>query len=563
MASRRVTIALSAGAGAAALIAASIAAAVTLMPAIVSRVASQALPALSRELGHEVHIGSIEARLLPRPRAQITDLVIDGAPGEPPLLSAKRAYAFVALWPLLRSFGRDIVVSSAGVEGAALSIVTRADGASNLAPFAALTARPGRTLEMDLLTVRAARLDWFDLRRSDKPIAMVDQFEADVAPDRLRARGRLAADASNVDLTVALGGVVHAAFAVSRVDLARLGAALPGRMSQLVTAGELAMKGEIAGEPNGPLAVTGTGSVENLRVGAATVKAAFGLKTTVALASGAPSAIELDPLETARFTVGRVEITDVRGRATLAAEALRLDAISAKLAGAPLTIDNARVDLTKTEIGWALRGALTDADLAGIGKALGARMPVSGKLSTRFDVSGMGLEWDAIRPSLAGTGSFSIKDAAVSAETTAAIARPLRTGLDAFGLGGAFPDLGAMSIAPFGAPLHIGSGAVRLDEAVSLRTALGDTALKGKIGLDQKLALSGTATLRFYPIPGGKAHTASVPIAISGTLGSPVVAITATPAQLLGAIAGAAPSAGEIQAEALRRLRGWLDPAKR
>ena len=185
-------------------------------------------------------------------------------------------------------------------------------------------------------------------------------------------------------------------------------------------------------------------------------------------------------------------------------------------------------------------------------------MPVSGKASSSFEASGAGLKWDTLRPTLVATGRFNAAQAMVSAETSAKLTRSIRNTLNTFAMGGLFPELGAMSVAPFGARFQVHNGVLRLDDAVAFRTHIGDAVLKGTIGLDQKLALAGSAALRWTPLVGMKAHAATVPIAIRGTLSNPTVEVTATSAQLLRAIAGAAPTPSEIEAEAKRRLKTWL-----
>jgi hypothetical protein len=152
-----------------------------------------------------------------------------------------------------------------------------------------------------------------------------------------------------------------------------------------------------------------------------------------------------------------------------------------------------------------------------------------------------------------------VEESTVRAKTSAILTRSIRGALDTFAMGGLFPELGPMPIAPLGAPFRVGQGVVRLEDAVAFRAQIGEAMLKGTIGLDQKLALGGSATLRWTPVAGMKAHAATVPISIRGTLTSPTLEVTATPGQLLGSIAGAAPSISEVEAEAKRRLKSWLE----
>jgi hypothetical protein len=535
--------------------------------AAASLFAKRIVPVLSERMGYEIRIGAVQARVFPRPRVDVSDVRIGGGPGEPPLLAAKRVHGFVALWPLVSSFGRDVRISSVVVEGAAVSLVTRADGSSNVAKLAGLfgaKAPRSQVFRMDVASLRSARLDWFDVRKSDNPLAAVEDLAIDFEPSgaaaTLRIQGRLGSDKPNLDAMLVLAEKSRGTFSVSRLDLARLSAAFPGKMGRIVAGGEMAFRAEIASEKEGSFAVDGKGTIGGLLVGKQPASAAFGLRTTFDLRPSEPGAVDLSPLTLDRLVIGRVEARDIRTRAVMDRSTLRVTELAGAVAGGTISIVEGKLDVDAEDLRFSARGSVDKLDVPELGRSFGAKMPVSGRCSSTFDVVGSGIEWEAMRPSLAGTGRFNIEGTSVSAETTASLARPIKSALEAFALGGLFPELGAMPIEPFGAAFHVGGGNVRLDEPVALRTRLGDAVLKGTIGLDQKIALSGSVTLRWSPIPTAKAHAATFPVAVGGTVSSPVVQVTATPAQIVRAIGGAAPTISDIKNEAERRLRSWLDP---
>lgn len=534
--------------------------------AIASHVASRVLPQLSREVGYDIHVGAIDASVFPLPYVQASDLVVSGAAGEPALLRAERLRASVMLWPLVRSFGQEVHVSAVTVEGATVSVVTRRDGSSNLAKLVSYWAELGRetpSWQLDSAAVRSARLFLVDLRQNSPSLVSVEAFEADCKPCAVRAavelRGALAAVRPNVSAKLAIdGGAFRGTFTATDVDVAKLKAALPGQSAELVSGGKLSAFGQLATDAKGIWGITGGGTVDRLLVGEQPVHAAFQLQTTVDLGPSGSAPLELPSLSADRFVIGLIEIKDIRAQATATREGFRVIGLTGQLAGGTVTASEMHLDLRTKEFPWTLRGAANKMDMAKLGQIVGVKMPVTGQASSSFDVAGAGLKWDSIRPSLVGSGRFDVDKPMVTAQTSGTLTQAIRAILNSFAMGALFPELGAMSVAPFGAPFHVDHAVVRLDEAVAFRTHIGDAVLKGTIGLDQRLALGGSATLRWTPISTMKAHAATVPIAIRGTLSSPTLEVTATPRQLVGAIAGAAPTLPEIQAEAKRRLETWL-----
>jgi hypothetical protein len=539
----------------------------TQMSSIAAHAAARVLPPLSRELGYEIRTGQVKGGVLPLPYVQISDVTVSGQAGEPPLLVAKLARANVALWPLLRSFGREVEISSVTLQGVTLSIVTRRDGSSNLGKLVgywAARARTNPSYRLDLVTIRSAEVAFFDLGQSPKPRVQVAAFEADCRPSGAKAaldlRGRLGAEHSNFAAGLKLeGNALRGSFTLSEVDVTKVKTALPEHAAGLLSGGRLSLQGQVATDQRGAWVITARGAGNGLRLGNGVIQSTFDLRTTAELGPSAPAPIELTSLGADRFGVGLVETKDLTARATLDRHGIRVAGLAGKLPGGSLNLAEARLDLRTKNLPWTLRGTTHQVDMTEFGRSLGLKLPLSGKCSASFDVAGAGLEWTTIRPSLKGTGRFNIEKAVVGGQVTATLTRSVRNALDRFGMGGLFPELGALSLGPFGGPWRVEQSVVRLEEPITLAAQVGGATLGGTIGLDQKLSLSGNATLSKNPILGTKTHGSTLPIAIRGTLSNPVVEVSATPDQLVRAIAGAVPTLSDIQGEAKRQLKTWLD----
>jgi AsmA protein len=76
--------------------------------AVARRAKDYLLPRASERLGRDVSVETVRAKLLPNPHVALGGVVIHGRPGEPPLVEAEALDVDLALWPLLRSFGREI-----------------------------------------------------------------------------------------------------------------------------------------------------------------------------------------------------------------------------------------------------------------------------------------------------------------------------------------------------------------------------------------------------------------------------------------------------------------------
>ncbi|MFY0582787.1 AsmA family protein [Cystobacter fuscus] len=87
----------------------------------------------AKQLGRPIEIGDVSTRLLPSVGAEVENVVVGAAEGEPvPLLEMKRLEVAVALWPAITSGGKDLQVKNAEVSGLTLNYVQLPDGTTNV-----------------------------------------------------------------------------------------------------------------------------------------------------------------------------------------------------------------------------------------------------------------------------------------------------------------------------------------------------------------------------------------------------------------------------------------------
>src|SRR6266540_152956 len=89
------------------------------------------LPSVSKALGREVTLREAKLKLFPATRVTLAGLTVAGRPGEPALVETESLDVEVALWPLLRSLGKDVEVRSFTVVRPSLNLVKAKDGTWN------------------------------------------------------------------------------------------------------------------------------------------------------------------------------------------------------------------------------------------------------------------------------------------------------------------------------------------------------------------------------------------------------------------------------------------------
>ena len=98
------------------------------------------LPSVSKALGREVTLKGAQLKLFPNPRVTLAGLAVAGRPGEPALVETESLDVEVALWPLLRSLGKEVEVRAFTLVKPSVNLVKAKDGTWN---FEGLGAEPG------------------------------------------------------------------------------------------------------------------------------------------------------------------------------------------------------------------------------------------------------------------------------------------------------------------------------------------------------------------------------------------------------------------------------------
>ncbi len=98
------------------------------------------LPSVSKALGREVTLAGAKLKLFPNAHVALAGLTVAGRPGEPALVEAEALDVEVALWPLLRSLGKDVEVSAFTLVKPSVNLVKAKDGTWN---FEGLGGEPG------------------------------------------------------------------------------------------------------------------------------------------------------------------------------------------------------------------------------------------------------------------------------------------------------------------------------------------------------------------------------------------------------------------------------------
>jgi len=226
---------------------------------VARRAVALVMPKVSAALGREAALASARLELFPETRVSLSGLRIAGRPGEPPLVELEALRLHVALWPLLRSLGKDVEVESIVLVRPVVALVKARDGTWSWeglgpsagppsgvpAPAAPAAAPSGGGGAAPSVAIRSFRIEKASIRVIDRSAGSDDAGLALSELD-LRATGvgpGLPLDAS---LDAALAGRtqnVHARLSVARVPsgLPATAAAWPSVQGEL-TLGPIALE---------------------------------------------------------------------------------------------------------------------------------------------------------------------------------------------------------------------------------------------------------------------------------------------------------------------------------
>jgi AsmA protein len=260
------------------------------------------LPSVSRSLGREVTLRDAELKLFPSARVRLVGLAVAGRPGEPALVETESLDVEVALWPLVRSLGKDIEVRAFTAVRPSVNLVKAKDGTWNFeglggagpageapppkkAPPAPAPEGGAARVAVELVEIQEAAIRVVDRTAgSDDPALALTQLDLEargVGPG-LPLEARLAAALADArqnlhaELSVARlpAGVparpedwpqVQGSVRLAELALDRVRALFPGDLGAIVRGGTAALDAKLS-TSEGAYRVDGTGALKDVRL---------------------------------------------------------------------------------------------------------------------------------------------------------------------------------------------------------------------------------------------------------------------------------------------------------
>jgi AsmA protein len=239
-----------------------------------------------------------------------------------------------------------------------------------------------------------------------------------------------------------------------------------------------------------------------------------------------------------KVKAGRVELSNLKAKATLSKGTLALDDLTAGAFGGKIAGSGTKVSLAEKVPTWKLAAKLDGLDVEKAVTAFSGRSPVLGKLNGDIDVAGEGTDWEKMRDGLVGVAALAIQNGELTTTDLGdQVLGGVAKGLDAIGKGGAAKKVGGAqggktAFRDLSGDFKVKDGALVTQKPFTFGTSAGDARLGGKIGLDGKLGLDGTVVVpkkvlagmvSGVPLP----EKLEVPVGLGGTLQSPSVSVRA------------------------------------
>ena len=235
-----------------------------------------------------------------------------------------------------------------------------------------------------------------------------------------------------------------------------------------------------------------------------------------------------------RLVSGKLTANDVKARATLRNGELLLEQAQAQFYGGTVKADGTTANLLQALPSWHLQAQMAGVSLDRAMDAIAGNVPLSGSVRSTVDLRGAGTDWEALRPLLTGTASLDIEGGKlVTLNLDNALASAVGEGLRLLGQQTAAGKLEqaetATALRNVQTRVQVQDGWMTLQQPLALGGDFGTAELNGRIGLDWKLDLRGTAQLSptfVSNITGGALRPSSpvaVPLRIGGTLRAPAV----------------------------------------
>jgi AsmA protein len=259
------------------------------------------LPSVSRALGREVTLRGAELKIFPSARVTLAGLTVAGRPGEPALVETESLEVEVALWPLVRSLGKEIEVRAFTLVRPAVNLVKAKDGTWNFeglggpAPGDTQAAEPARPAQppsgdaarvaVDVVKVQQAAIRILDRTAGGDDAALaLDQLDLEARgvgpglPLDARLAAALADSRQNLHAQLSVARlpagvparpedwpVVQGTVRLAALALDRVRSLLPGDVGAIVRGGTAALDAKLS-TSEGAYKVDGTGSLADVRL---------------------------------------------------------------------------------------------------------------------------------------------------------------------------------------------------------------------------------------------------------------------------------------------------------
>ncbi|MHB8879849.1 MAG: AsmA family protein, partial [Myxococcaceae bacterium] len=256
-------------------------------------------------------------------------------------------------------------------------------------------------------------------------------------------------------------------------------------------------------------------------------------------------------LETARVTgslaieqvqVGKLQANGLSARIALRNGVLTAQSAEAQLYGGSAALGGTSVDLKPETPAWNLRARLQGLEVGELLQGVSGAAPLRGIGTVELTARGFGTEWERIRRELTGQGRLTMKDPVLGADLSGEVGEALGEILARTGQVRPGPVEKAAQGTRLGAidaHFEVRDGWMSLRRPVKVNAPFGSADLGGRVGLDQRLDLRGTARLSpsfVGQVSSGQLKPSApldVPMRLTGNLSQPKVGLDVSPTDLL------------------------------
>jgi AsmA protein len=278
--------------------------------AVTNRVKDMIVPRVSLALGRQVTLEEAKLRLFPGPRVALLGAALAGRPGEPPLAQLESVEVTLDIWPLIRSFGKDIRVDGVRLIKPVVNLVRAKDGTWNYegigkagpaeqkpktAPATPGTAPPavvvaqlaiedGMVQLIDHETGGQAAVAISQIRFESENVGLGRPFDASLSAaivgNEKNFEMKVKTSPINMDLGPGRYPEVNGTIALTGLDLARLRAFVPSSVKQVVSGGWLEAHFAITPQSE-KYRIQGNGKLSKLRLRGEPAEGGFALTVVV------------------------------------------------------------------------------------------------------------------------------------------------------------------------------------------------------------------------------------------------------------------------------------------